>query len=392
MTDYERLRELVKKAGMDAKWSGMFIQKLKKDELAFSATQEQKEWALSRGFYPGRVELYGLTEENCHLYIPDYSYFMLHPLNHHFRIWINDKLSLKYTLNSNGCADTMPEYYLYIENNGNYTYLMDAPEDVAHDEHFLMNLLKKKNILAVKPNSGTSGGRGFMKLEYRGTQLYENNVPIDEQQLENEIRELRNYVVTEYVRQHSEMAAVWPDSECTLRVIMCKLPYKTPYADAIWKNVVANARFGAACTGGASNVSSGGIGVGFDFETGEYRDYGLRHKNFCPDGNWKCFEHPDSGFRWAGKAVPNWPFVREKIMQICRHISSLDYLGLDVIISEDGMKLCEINTHPAADYIQVMHSPFLQDAQVRSFFESKGLNKIDTREFYRMYMECQTEE
>lgn len=46
---------------------------------------------MTKGFYPGRVELYGLSEDNYRDYLPDYNYFMIHPINHHFKIWVNDK-------------------------------------------------------------------------------------------------------------------------------------------------------------------------------------------------------------------------------------------------------------------------------------------------------------
>lgn len=146
---------------------------------------------MSKGFYPGRVELYGLTEDNYKDFLPDYNYFMIHPINHHFKIWINDKLSLKYTLNSNGCEDVMPEYYLYVENNGDYTYLMNVPESIKKDENFIFNLLKEKGTLAVKPNSGTSGGRGFMKLEYRDAEIYENNKKISMNEFEEIVSSLK---------------------------------------------------------------------------------------------------------------------------------------------------------------------------------------------------------
>ena len=144
------------------------------DEVAFELSEDEKKWAMQKGFYPGRIKLYGLTEENYKDYSPDFNYFMLHPLNHHFKIWVNDKLTLKYILNSNGCESSMPEYYLYVENDGTYTYLMDAPEHIAKDENFIYNLLQEKCCLAMKPNSGTSGGRGFIKLEQREDGLYYN--------------------------------------------------------------------------------------------------------------------------------------------------------------------------------------------------------------------------
>ncbi len=389
MTNYEKLLELMRESGMDFKWAKMFVKKLSDDEQAFPADIETRQWAIKKGFYPGRVELYGLTEENYKNYLPDYNYFMIHPINHHFRIWINDKLSLKYTLNSNGCQDTMPDYYLYLENNGNYTYLMDAPQDIKKDKDFILNLLKQKGTLAIKPNSGTSGGRGFMKIEYKDGTIYENNKQIDLAEFENIVSQLKNHIVTEYAYQHSDISKIWPDSECTLRVIMVKVPPKERYLPSEWKCIVSYARFGTSISGGASNLSSGGIGIGFDFQTGQFKDFGIRYKRFCPDGEWKCTQHPDTGVVWKDSKLPNWDFVRDKIQHVCQHITSLDYLGFDVIITPNGLKFCEINTHPAADYEQVMCAPILADESARLFFNNKGLNDVDVQKFYDAYMASQ---
>lgn len=389
MTNYEKLLGLLQDGGMDKKWSRMFVKKLSDDEKAFPADDDVKKWALSKGFYPGRVDLYGLTEDNYKNYLPDYGYFMIHPINHHFRIWVNDKLSLKYVLNSNGCADTMPEYYLYVENNGTYTYLMDAPFSINKDRDFILNLLKEKGTLAIKPNSGTSGGRGFMKMEYKNGKIYENNKHISMQQFEDIVSHLENHIVTEYAYQHKELAKIWPHSECTLRVIMAKIPNEDLYTKSEWKCIVSYARFGSSVSGGASNLSSGGIGIGFDYETGKYEDSGIRYKRFCPDGVWKCTEHPDTHVVWKENGLPNWDFVKEKIETVCQHISSLDYLGLDIIITPDGFKFCEINTHPACDYEQVMCGPILKDPKARRFFEKQGLYSVNSEEFYDMYMKSQ---
>lgn len=60
--------------------------------------------------------------------------------------------------------DVMPKYYLYIENDGRYTYLMDCPNDIKKDEQFIDHLLEREGVLALKPNSGTSGGLPWMKI------------------------------------------------------------------------------------------------------------------------------------------------------------------------------------------------------------------------------------
>lgn len=392
MTNYDALLEKVRSLGMDYRWAGMFVKKLKDDEAAFPVLDtEKKRWALERGFYPGRIELYGLSENNYKDYVPDFQYFMLHPMNNHFLKWL-DKTTLKYVLNSNGCEVTMPEYYVYVENDlcgGRFTYLMDCPTDIPKDENFLWNLLKRKKILAMKPNSGTSGGLGFIKLELRDAGLYENNKPISKARFE-EIRDtMRNYIITEYCHQHQELSRVWPDSECTLRVIMCRNTSENRFSLPTWSCVISYARFGTSVNGGASNLSSGGVGVGFDFETGQCHDFAIRYKRFTPDGKWMIDRHPDTNVRWSDFVLPNWGYVRNQIDKLCQHISSLEYLGLDIIITEDGMKLCEINSHPAMDYEQVMCGPALKNSKVRNYFEHKQLFNQPAEKFFQVYMESQ---
>ena len=80
-TNYDVLLEKIRALGMDYRWAGMFVKKLRDDENAFPvADEKRKKWALEKGFFPGRIELYGLTEDNWDQYVPDYQYFMLHPL------------------------------------------------------------------------------------------------------------------------------------------------------------------------------------------------------------------------------------------------------------------------------------------------------------------------
>ncbi len=388
MTNYVALLEEVRNLGMDYKWSRMFVKKLSDDEKAFPVSKEEACWALERGFFPGRVTLYGLNEENYKDYVPDYNYFMLHPMNNHFLKWL-DKTTLKYVLNSNGCESSMPEYYVYVENDGSFTYLMDAPKNIEKNADFLFNLLESKGILALKPNSGTSGGLGFIKLEIRDGNLFENNKPIDMQRL-IEIRDsMRNYIITEYAHQHKDLANIWPDSECTLRVIMAKNPKTDLYAKATWSCAISFARFGSSISGGASNLSSGGVGVGFDFETGKYNEFSIRYKKFCPDGEWRISKHPDTNACWKGLTLPNWPKVKKMIDDICQHVSSLDYMGLDIIITEDGMKLCEINSHPAMDYAQIMCGPTLAKKELKEFFTAKGLYNYDGKALCEAYLRCQ---
>ena len=286
-------------------------------------------------------------------------------------------------------SKTMPEYYLYIENNGDYTYLMDAPCTVAKDKDFVLNLLREKGVLMIKPNSSTSGGYGVMKIEWMDGRIRINNEEIvSEQEFADRIGMLRNNIVTEYCYQHRELKKIWPSTERTLRVVMIKLPHEHFYSKPKWKCIASFARFGTEISGGASNLSSGGIGVGIDFQTGKYNESGIRYKLFSPDGNWKCDRHPDTKVVWKDAGLPNWDYVRDSIYLACNHFDSLDHMGMDIIITDEGFIFCEINTKPALNYAQVMCGSILADEENVSYFKNKGLYEIDTARLWTIYKAC----
>lgn len=389
MINYDKMYEQLVEKGMQKNIAKLFIKKCKIEEDIYKGDETTREWAMTKGFFPSRVDLYGLNDENYKNYMPDYVDFRLHPYNNHFVIWINDKLSLKYTLGRD-FADIMPEYYLYIENNGDYTYLQDTPALIAKNENFILNLLKEKRVLIIKPNSSKSGGEGVMKVEWADNNICINNKEeITIEAFQERIKNLGNNIVTEYVHQHSDLRRIWPDSECTLRIIMIRLPKENRYEKAKWKCIVSYARFGTSLSGGASNVSSGGIGIGFDFKTGQYNPFAVRYRQFCPDGIWKLYEHPDTHVVWRNEKLPNWDYVRDTLYKVCDHYSSLSHLGFDVIITEKGFVFCEINSKPALNYEQVICGPILTSEENIAYFKSKGMDNVDCSELYTIFKNSQ---
>lgn len=342
---------------------------------------EKKIWALRRGFLPDKISLFKLTEDNFSDYLSDYNYFIMHPLNNHFAFWINDKLTLKYMLQKPLCInkekgiymDLMPEYYLYIENDGHYSYLMDAPDNIARDESFLYNLLKEKLILALKPSRG-EGGCGFYKLEYLDDTIILNGNKLSMDEWDDFKDKLSGYIVTEYVMQHHELAEICPTSACTLRVVTCKT--NRHYDGGKTEVLISYARFGTEKSKNTSNLSAGGVGVKFDFDTGEYADCMYR-KGVLKDGeDFKVYAHPDNGISLKGKKLPNWELVRDSVFAVCDCLSSLDYLGFDIIVTETGVKICEINSLPGIDCEQLLEGPLMKHRIGAAFFNEKFNNRI----------------
>lgn len=331
---------------------------------------KKKIWAYKRGFLSSRIDLYGLNEKNYKKYLSDLDYSRNHPYNNHFDIWINDKLTLKYIL-SGLRKDIMPEYYIYIENDGSYSYLMDFPKDLSHGDDAIVNLLRLKP-LALKPNRG-SGGAGFIKLEINDNAYVANGKILDSLDFSKMIRNLKGYLVSEYCIQHHELNKVFTDTVCTLRVIAFKNPRLSMFEKANHSIIVSYARFGTKKSGGASNLSSGGVGIGFDFETGEFGNSFYRYKNYKIYGDHEMVmsHHPDTGYVLSGERLPLIEEVKKTVYDICNYLSSLDYFGIDLMVTEKGIKICEINSKPALNYEQVMCGAVNMNENAYDFFHKR---------------------
>ena len=182
-------------------------------------------------------------------------------------------------------------------------------------------------------------------------------------------RSLRGYIVTEYCRQHKKLDKVWQDSECTLRIVVAK--FKDQFGGGKSKVLLSYARFGSSLSPSTSNLSQGGLGVTIDFETGILGDFFYRKKQFVQNGSIEYDNHPDTHVRLAGERLPNWDIVKKGIYDLADYLSPLEYFGFDIIITEEGFKICEINSFPNLDLEQIMFGPMLDNENAKIFFTSK---------------------
>lgn len=339
-----------------------------KDWKSCKKPLRDKIWAVKRGFYPSRIDLWGLNEDNYTRYLSDFNYWKLFPLNNGFQIWLDDKLTTRYVFQDTRIKDFMPRYYLYIENDGNYSYLMDFNHQIPKDSDALLNLLRQETVLALKPLAG-SLGIGFIKLEIKQGEIYANNELLSAEKYDELKKSLRGYIVTEYCHQHSQLDRVWDKSECTLRIIMAK--FKDKYCGGKTKSILSYARFGTSLSSTTSNMSQGGVGVCFDFETGILDNVFYRKKGFDKNGQTMHDAHPDTHVILGGQRLPNWDIVKKGLYDIVDYFSTLEYFGFDVIITDDGFKICEINSLPGLDIEQVMFGPILDNEVARQFYSDR---------------------
>jgi hypothetical protein len=183
--------------------------------------------------------------------------------------------------------------------------------------------------------------------------------PVSELELRDVCDGLEDYIVTEFVQQHSYADVWYPETTNTLRILTIR-DYEAHGA------FVARAvqRIGRASTVPVDNWSQGGLGCSVDVATGVLgpgvpfpKDTRIVRHDY----------HPDTKAPITGTEIPHWPLVTGKVMEMSDHLGMVPYLGWDVVVTADGFRVLEINHLSDIDVFQI-HSPLLDDERVRRFY------------------------
>ena len=75
-----------------------YLDAIAKEDASDLFDPAYRDWAHERGFFAESAYAFHLSDSNVADYMSDYDYYRVWPLNNWQRIWINDKLTLKYML------------------------------------------------------------------------------------------------------------------------------------------------------------------------------------------------------------------------------------------------------------------------------------------------------
>lgn len=320
-----------------------------------NAAIRHKIWCYRRGFMPWRLPQYGANQDNYHNFLSDRDYMYLHQINNSYKKWIEDKMTLRYVLEP--FKEYLPEYYFQIIRREGYPIilpLMDCPEGYKPTFDDLFRLLRDKGKLALKAASGTHG-IGFYKLSYEDKEYYLNNRLSSEYEITKTIRGFKSfYIVTEYVTMHDTIKQIYGGSVNTIRVLMIN-------SDGFHPQLLDSyMRIGSSKSGVTDNIAFGGVTCRVDINTGEYNGgEQLADHKYTP-----CTHHPDTNTLIEG-IVPHWETIKEKLIELCKYIGQLEYLGFDIVATPDSFCILEINSH------QDLQKFPLYDAQIKKFLFDK---------------------
>ena len=357
------------KEGYTRRMAMVYLDTLEKEKCAGVFDHEYMVWAHSKGFFAESASAYQLNELNYKYYLSDYDYYKAWPLNAWQRIWINDKLTLKYMLANTEFSQYMPEYYHYTTGD-KLVPLIDnkIAKGIQYSE--FIEVLKSKGEIACKPCNGTTA-QGFHRLSFCNDEFFIDLKRSMKQDVINFIKNHPNYIFTENLYPAEVFARIHSLIH-TLRVLVINPSSIAP------KIAAAYLRFGVK-KNGEENFANYNLYrtkddlnffVNVDTETGVYENGKAIYVNRVVD--MPC--HPDSLVRVSGK-ISCWNECKKMIIGIANRLGPVEYMGFDIGITENGPKIMEINSHSGIKYLQ-LYRPFYKDNFMHDYFAQK-LKEID---------------
>jgi hypothetical protein len=312
--------------------------------------------AWRRGFLSDRMVIYDLDKFASHRYLPDIPYWRAHPYNGMYSNLIDSKLNLHFTLFR--FRQHLPVYY-YLLARKEIIPLNDSAAVTSQDNTgILLALCQKKGKLAIKPVVGTRG-EGFFGIFFDDKRFFLNGQPIEENELNRKLRTLDNYIVTEYIQQHPYADAFFPLTTNPVRILTLR-----DYNDHIAFVARAVQRIGTSRTLPVPLWTRGSLLCNVDVDSGLIGPGAAYPRN----SNIIWHErHPDTDAPISGEVVPHWKNITTRIVEMADSLAMVPYMGWDIVVTENGFKVMEINSLSDIDMFQI-HKPLLEDERIRQFY------------------------
>ena len=210
----------------------------------------------------------------------------------------------------------------------------EAGFDAASEADKLAAFCKGKDEIVAKPRDGMCG---------KGVEILKTADYPDSAQLYTHLQSVGAGVVEDVIVQHPDMAALYPDSINTLRMVTLNNGKAVTL-------VLAICRIGNG--GRVDNFLHGGMMTRIDLDTGTL-------KYVCVDQQNNTYEtHPITGVPFVGFPIPMWEQCVTFAKKAAEVVPEVGYVGWDLAVTPDGPVLVEGNEFPGHCLYQLPpHTP-----------------------------------
>ena len=289
----------------------------------------EKQYLYEYGLATYKAKWYGITKENCNRFLSDYDFYRAENyLNNRFVFWFDHKLSTYYLLRP--FIDSMPVHYYYVK-EGVYLPIdrRFIKDGYCHTTEDVISLIKTKPLIAKACQGGH--GEGLYKLAYVDGDFQINQNLTSVSEVKKVLESLDDYIITDFASPHDEIVRiVGEDSFAVVRLTVFYDQQDGPQLTS------ARVRFGCKEAGIKTDYDGTTLEDGKTFGPLIRKDE--YHYDVCPT-------HPDTGVALENNHIPNWGGLMELITEISNYIPMTPQLDLDVVPTNQGFSILEINSH-----------------------------------------------
>lgn len=334
---YYRFRKLAEKNGVVSLRIDRVAQEWMRDWTSITEMKdEEKLFFINHGISPYRKYLCGISQENIDNYLPETVFYNAKNYVNGLVELFDHKLHTFYLLAP--FKQNLPIHHFYIRKSaGNQiAYPLEVSSSVTGtaDLHDVMELIKECPIAAKRCKGGH--GDGFYKFHYADGQYYINDHPVEFKDFSNCLTSLDDYILTDYVTPHKVLRKLCGEGRFSvMRVIS-----------------VFDKEEGAQIVGmmirlGCSKCGLTQAGHDYIYAGVDLNDGSLFKPRFEEDDAklYNIERHPDTNEVITEYAIPGIQDLNNLIKSISAYLSMSPYLVFDVIPSDEGFKILEINSH-----------------------------------------------
>lgn len=334
--------------------------------------QDYVMWVHSKGFSADSAYAYGLNSGNIEYYLSDYDYYKMWPINNWTRLWINDKMTLKYILSKTDFDSFMPKYYFYTIRSGNKVEirrLVDCPDYIEQSCEGVIRLLEERKMIASKPCNGALS-LGFHKLSYNKNTFFIDDKEVERSEIVFFVLNHPNYIYTEYLVPSEAMGKIYPSIH-TLRMVVVNKDGCDPRLIGGYLRIPHNtSRLSNYIVVGGARHDDYNINLDVNIDTGDYGDAKFTFSNRVESR----LVHPETKVSLTGR-IEKYCELKSIVLSISKMLSPLEFLGFDIGITPNGFKCMEINSLPGIKYMQLF-KPFFANPETERYFRNK-IHEID---------------
>lgn len=317
-------------------------------------SKEEKKWWHEKGLQAYKVKWYGITKENYNDYISDFDFFgKENYMNTEFNFWAENKLNTYYLLKP--FNKYLPKHYYFLRNGK--ILPLDIPEKKNGTVEDIIALVDKEPVAAKLVEGGR--GVGFYKFERINDEYFVNREKKNIEEFKNILSSLDNYIITQYVLPHKKIRELCgEDAFGVMRIIAIYDEQDGPQMTGVCL------RLGCKAAGLVTDYD-GTIYTGLTLEEGKAFNPIYRKDDHYFE-NIKL--HPDTGKEIETYKMDNWDELKQLVKDLCGYVPMTPYFIVDIIPTDDGFAILEINSHGQVRGIEG-HYPFLANKYNRKLFK-----------------------